>query len=69
MYRCNYFEGSGWIYKEPLGVVLIISPFNYPLSLITRPLIGAIAAGNSVVIKPSELSANLAAVVQKLFPK
>jgi len=50
--------GSGKIYKDPLGVVLLISPWNYPVSLITLPLIGAIAAGNCVVIKPSEISVN-----------
>jgi len=61
--------GSAYVYKEPLGVVLIISPWNYPLSLITRPLIGAIAAGNCVIIKPSEVSTHVAETVAKLFPR
>ena len=47
---------SSFIIHEPLGVVLIISPWNYPLQLLFTPLIGAIAAGNCVVLKPSELA-------------
>lgn len=48
--------GKSYICPEPLGVVLIISPWNYPIQLALAPLIGAIAAGNCVVIKPSELA-------------
>ncbi|MEO6134616.1 MAG: aldehyde dehydrogenase [Ginsengibacter sp.] len=48
------FPSKGRIYKDPLGVVLIIAPWNYPLQLIMVPLVGAIAAGNCVVLKPSE---------------
>ncbi len=44
------------IYPEPLGVVLIIAPWNYPLQLTLTPVVGAIAAGNCVVVKPSELA-------------
>ena len=47
---------SSYVTREPLGVVLIISPWNYPLQLLFTPLIGAIAAGNCVVLKPSELA-------------
>ena len=47
---------KGRIYPEPLGVALIISPWNYPFYLMISPLIGAIAAGNCVLLKPSELS-------------
>jgi len=47
---------SSYVLREPLGVVLIISPWNYPLQLLFTPLIGAIAAGNCVVLKPSELA-------------
>lgn len=50
--------GQGKLYKDPLGVVCLISPWNYPCSLILRPLIGAVAAGNCVLIKPSEVSEN-----------
>ena len=42
--------------KEPYGTVLIIGPFNYPVQLVFEPLIGAIAAGNTAIIKPSELT-------------
>ena len=42
------------IYSDPLGVVLIIGPWNYPLQLVLAPLVGAIAAGNCAIIKPSD---------------
>lgn len=48
--------GKSYIYPEPLGLVLIIAPWNYPLQLTLSPLIGAIAAGNCAVIKPSEIA-------------
>ncbi|TFK73416.1 NAD-aldehyde dehydrogenase [Pluteus cervinus] len=57
------------MYKEPRGVVLIISPFNYPLFLTVCPLAGAIAAGNAVVIKPSELAPATSALLTELIPK
>lgn len=56
-----------YIYKEPLGVVLIIGPWNYPFQLMLTPLIGAIAAGNCVVLKPSELAPATAAVMKKII--
>lgn len=55
-----------YLYKEPYGTVLIIGPFNYPFQLLIEPLIGAIAAGNSVVLKPSENTPHVAAAVRKL---
>ena len=61
------------ILKEPLGVVLIIGPWNYPFQLLINPLIGAIAAGNCVILKPSEFAAATDAVMKKIieaiFPK
>jgi aldehyde dehydrogenase (NAD+) len=48
--------GRSYIYREPLGVVLIIGPWNYPLQLLLLPLVGALAAGNCAVLKPSELA-------------
>lgn len=54
---------------EPLGVVLIIGAWNYPLQLLLLPMVGAIAAGNCVIIKPSEISANTDRVVAELIPK
>lgn len=64
---------KSYIYPEPLGVVLIIGPWNYPFQLILGPLIGAIAAGNCVIIKPSNQSINTSLVIEKIikeiFPK
>ncbi len=55
---------SSYIMPEPLGVVLIISPWNYPFQLLLTPLIGAIAAGNCVVLKPSDLAPATAAIMK-----
>jgi aldehyde dehydrogenase (NAD+) len=52
---------------EPLGTVLIIGPFNYPFQLVVEALIGAIAAGNTVIIKPSELTENTEKAMAKFF--
>jgi len=57
------------ILKEPLGVVLIIGPWNYPFQLLINPLIGAIAAGNCVVLKPSEFAPATDAVMKKIIEK
>jgi aldehyde dehydrogenase (NAD+) len=58
---------SSEIIKEPLGVVLIIGPWNYPFNLLIIPLIGAIAAGNCAVLKPSEFSPATTAVMKKII--
>ena len=55
------------ILKEPLGVVLIIGPWNYPFQLLINPLIGAIAAGNCVVLKPSEFAPATDTVMKKII--
>src|SRR6185503_16276550 len=55
------------VMKEPLGVVLIISPWNYPFQLLINPLVGAIAAGNCVVLKPSEFASATDAVMKKII--
>jgi aldehyde dehydrogenase (NAD+) len=60
---------SDYIYKEPYGKVLIISPWNYPFQLALCPLIAAVAAGNQVLLKPSELTPNTAAIIQKIISK
>src|SRR5690606_6189559 len=52
------FPSTAKILPEPYGKILIISPWNYPFALAIMPLIGAVAAGNTVVLKPSELSPN-----------
>ncbi|MDH6097456.1 aldehyde dehydrogenase [Anabaenopsis sp. FSS-46] len=68
----KFFTYSAKIYPEPLGVVLIIGPWNYPLQLIISPLVGAIAAGNCAIIKPSEIAPHtsnlLAEIIGKYFP-
>jgi aldehyde dehydrogenase (NAD+) len=56
-----------YVYKEPLGVVLIIGPWNYPLQLLFTPLVGAMAAGNCVVLKPSEFAPATAAAMRKII--
>ncbi|MDJ0659122.1 MAG: aldehyde dehydrogenase [Crocosphaera sp.] len=61
------FPGTAFIQPQPKGVVLIISPWNYPFSLAILPLIGAIAAGNCAIIKPSELSPNTSKMLEKII--
>lgn len=58
---------SSRVMKEPLGVVLIIGPWNYPFYLLINPLIGAIAAGNCAVLKPSEFAPATEAVMKKII--
>lgn len=58
--------GRSYVYHEPLGIVLIIGPWNYPLQLLLTPLAGAIAAGNCAVLKPSELAPATAAVMKQI---
>ncbi|SCK48017.1 NAD-dependent aldehyde dehydrogenases [Streptomyces sp. SceaMP-e96] len=55
--------------REPLGVVLIISPWNYPVQLSLAPLVGALAAGNCAVLKPSELAPATSAELARLLPR
>ncbi|KAL1924753.1 uncharacterized protein VTP21DRAFT_4407 [Calcarisporiella thermophila] len=57
------------IHRHPKGVVLLVGPWNYPLNLIIIPLIGAIAAGNCVLIKPSEISTHVSALLTHLIEK
>jgi acyl-CoA reductase-like NAD-dependent aldehyde dehydrogenase len=68
----DLFPSNAKIYPEPLGVVLIISPWNYPFSLMISPLIGAIASGNCAMVKPSELAPHssqlLAELIKDTFP-
>uniref|UniRef100_A0A670YQP0 Aldehyde dehydrogenase family 3 member A2 n=1 Tax=Pseudonaja textilis TaxID=8673 RepID=A0A670YQP0_PSETE len=60
---------KSYIRREPLGVALVIGAWNYPFVLIMGPLLAAIAAGNAVVVKPSEISENTAKVFEKLLPQ
>jgi aldehyde dehydrogenase (NAD+) len=63
------FPSTDTIYKEPYGKVLIIAPWNYPFQLALCPLIAAIAAGNQVVLKPSELTPKTEEVISKIIEK
>lgn len=67
------FPSRGKIYKDPLGVVLIIAPWNYPFQLLMSPLVGALAAGNCVVVKPSESAPAteklLVKIIKETFPE
>ncbi|WP_082518962.1 aldehyde dehydrogenase family protein [Leifsonia sp. Leaf336] len=54
---------------EPVGVVLVIAPWNYPVQLLLAPLVGALAAGNAVVLKPSELAPATSAAMARLVPQ
>jgi aldehyde dehydrogenase (NAD+) len=61
------FPSSDYIFHEPYGKVLIISPWNYPYQLALCPLIAAVAAGNQVVVKPSELTPNTSKIIAKII--
>lgn len=61
------FPASGTVYYEPKGVVFIIGAWNYPVNLTLIPLIGAIAAGNTVLLKPSEISSHTSQMIARLL--
>jgi aldehyde dehydrogenase (NAD+) len=61
------FPAAARLFHEPKGTVLIIAPWNYPVQLLLAPLVGAISAGNTVVLKPSELAVNTAKVMEKII--
>ncbi|MEK4868226.1 aldehyde dehydrogenase [Niallia sp. FSL W8-1348] len=63
----SLFPSRSMIRYEPYGTVLIIGPFNYPFQLLIEPLIGAIAAGNCVVLKPSEVVPNVSAIITEMI--
>src|SRR5262245_23273516 len=61
--------GRGRVHPEPLGTVLIIAPWNYPVQLLLEPLAAALAAGNAAVVKPSELAPATSAALADLLPR
>ncbi len=61
------FPSKSFISPHPYGVVLIISPWNYPVTLTLGPLVGALASGNTVIIKPSEYSINTTKVIDRII--
>ncbi|GAB3143934.1 aldehyde dehydrogenase family protein [Amycolatopsis stemonae] len=60
--------GAGRVVREPLGVALVIGPWNYPLHLVLAPLVGVLAAGNAAVVKPSELAPTVSAAIARHVP-
>jgi aldehyde dehydrogenase (NAD+) len=61
--------GRARVVREPLGVVLVIAPWNYPVQLCLAPLLGALAAGNAVVVKPSEIAPATSRLLARLVPR
>ncbi|WP_131792642.1 aldehyde dehydrogenase family protein, partial [Candidatus Protofrankia datiscae] len=65
----NMLPDRGFYQYEPLGVVLVVGPWNYPVYLTLSPLVGALAAGNAVVVKPSEHAPATSALLARLLPE
>ncbi|PFB62075.1 aldehyde dehydrogenase family protein [Bacillus anthracis] len=63
----THFGSKGKVVPEPYGVTLIIAPWNYPFQLAIAPLVGALAAGNTIVLKPSELTPNVSKVLTRML--
>src|SRR5690625_2069743 len=63
----THVGSSSYIYSEPYGVTLIIAPWNFPFQLAITPLVGAIAAGNCAIIKPSEFTPHTSAVIKEII--
>ncbi|MGW5498669.1 aldehyde dehydrogenase family protein [Streptomyces olivaceoviridis] len=61
-------DATAWTQYDPLGVVLVIAPWNYPAQLLLAPMVGALASGNAVLAKPSELAPATSAVLAELVP-
>ena len=61
--------GKSYIQPEPKGVVLIIAPWNYPMSMVMAPLVGAVAAGNCAIMKPSEITSHTSAALARILPR
>ncbi len=59
--------GSSWIQPEPYGVTYVVAPWNYPFQLAIAPAIGALAAGNTCIIRPSRMSENTARVMERII--
>lgn len=62
-----FLPSASWIERDPLGITLIISPWNYPFLLMMRPLISAISGGNTMILKPSEISFHTSQVITKII--
>ena len=69
MLEMSQLPGRGWVEYEPYGTVLIIGAWNFPFALTLGPAVGAIAAGNTVVLKPSEVAPASSALMAELVPQ
>ncbi|WP_111509792.1 aldehyde dehydrogenase family protein [Mycobacterium kyogaense] len=69
MLEFSQLPGRGWVEYEPYGTVLIIGAWNFPFALTLGPAVGAIAAGNAVVLKPSEIAPASSALMAELVPR
>lgn len=69
MLEFSQLPGRGWVEYEPYGTVLVIGAWNFPFALTLGPAVGAIAAGNTVVLKPSEVAPASSAVMAELVPR
>jgi aldehyde dehydrogenase (NAD+) len=69
MLEMSQLPGRGWVEYEPYGTVLIIGAWNFPFALTLGPAVGAIAAGNTMVLKPSEVAPASSALMAELVPK
>ncbi|MDH6282428.1 aldehyde dehydrogenase family protein [Prescottella agglutinans] len=65
----NRMPAVGWVQYEPLGVVLVIGAWNYPVALTLNPLVAAVAAGNCAVVKPSEIAPESSRLLARLLPE
>ncbi|MGV2687252.1 aldehyde dehydrogenase family protein, partial [Clostridium perfringens] len=63
----THVGSKGMVYAEPYGTALIIAPWNYPWQLAISPLIGALAAGNTAIVKPSELTPNVSGLITSII--
>ncbi|USG66796.1 aldehyde dehydrogenase family protein [Brevibacillus ruminantium] len=61
------FPKRSWIHYQPMGVVAVISPWNYPFQLSVVPVLSALAAGNAVILKPSEVTPSIGLLIEELF--
>eukprot|EP01062_Namystynia_karyoxenos_P073624 TRINITY_DN70431_c0_g1_i1.p1 TRINITY_DN70431_c0_g1~~TRINITY_DN70431_c0_g1_i1.p1 ORF type:complete len:538 (+),score=238.93 TRINITY_DN70431_c0_g1_i1:90-1616(+) len=61
--------GDAWVHSEPHGLVLVMAPWNVPFYLVMNPVVGALAAGNAMLLKPSSRSAHTSAIIAKLVPR
>lgn len=65
----DFFPAKAYRWPDPLGVTLLLAPWNYPLELIMKPLAGAVGGGNCAICKPSEMAPNTSALIAKYIPK